>query len=263
MEDFIFWGTIVNTIAVLVGSGIGLVWRFFSRRSIKRKRAQLARDAELTGSAETWTEPKKKPYIERLNKALLYGFALCVLYIGIMGMMDCSNPLVLILSMVFGVCIGEALDLDRGIKRLGERLERATKGKYGDLAEGFVNASLLFCVGAMTINGAIMSGLGQGHDTLIYKSVLDFFSSIVYAAAMGVGVVLSSAFVFVLEGSLVGITAIFGSLLTPYMIEMMGAIGSLLIIGLGLNILGATKIKIMNLVPAIFMPVILCLLIPA
>ena len=263
MEDFIFLGTIVNTVAVLIGSGIGLVWRFFSRRSIKRKRAQLARDPELTGSAETWEEPKKKSYMERLNKAMIYGFALCVLYIGFVGMMECSNPLVLILSMVFGVCIGEALDLDRGIKRLGERLERSTKGRFGDVAEGFVNASLLFCVGAMTINGSIMSGLGQGHDTLIYKSVLDFFSSIVYASTMGVGVALSSLFVFVLEGSLVGITAIFGTFLTPDMIEMMGAVGSLLIIGLGLNILGATKIKIMNLAPAIFMPVILCLLIPA
>lgn len=220
-------GTIVNTIAIIIGSTVGLF---------------------LKGSI-----PK------RLDEAIMKALGLSVLYIGIAGSLKCTESLLLILSLVIGVVIGELLDLDRVLNRLGKRIEEALKKRVkseGHIAEGFVAASLLFCVGSMAIVGSIQSGLEGNHETLFVKSMLDGITSIIYTSTMGIGVVISAVVVFLAQGMITLASGFLGSILVESQITNIGAIGSVLIIALGLNMLEITKIKVANFLPAIFIPMI-------
>lgn len=222
-------GTLVNTAAVLLGGGIGLL--------------------------------AKKGLPERLSKIVFQALGLCTLYIGVSGSLKGSNTLVLILSMVIGVLIGEGLDLDRRINGLGKWIEGKCKSAEGgaSIAEGFVTASLLFCVGAMAIVGALQSGLLGDHEMLFTKSLLDFVAAIVFASSLGAGVLFSAAFVLLYQGSIALLAAWVAPLLSETVVAEMTCVGSVIIIGLALNMLGLTKLKVMNFVPAIFLPVLLCL----
>ena len=203
----------------------------------------------------------KKSLPQRLSSAMTIAVALAVVYIGIDGMMSGENTLVLVLSMVAGTLIGTLLDLDRHLENLGESIEN--KFKKGDentsIAQGFVSATLLFCVGAMTIVGALQSGLTGDHETQFTKAILDFISSIVLASALGGGVILASVSVFIIQGSIVLLSQLVAPYLTDYVVGEMTCVGSVLILALALNMLGITKIKLMNCLPAIFIPIILCL----
>ena len=128
------------------------------------------------------------------------------------------------------------------------------------LAEGFVTASLLFCVGAMTIVGALQSGLTGDHQMLFTKSMLDFVSSMIFASSLGAGVLFASAFVLVFQGGITLLAGFVSPFLGEAVIAEMTCAGSVLIIGLGLNLLGLTRLKVMNYIPAIFLPVLLCLI---
>lgn len=239
-------GTLVNTVAVLVGSVIGLLC--------------------------------KKAIPKRLSDTVFKGLGLCTLFIGITGVFqDGVNTLVVIISVVLGAIIGEALDLDKGINRLGKFIEdKASKKKDGEkpnVAQGFVSACLLFCVGAMTIVGSLQSGLVGDHTTLYTKSVLDFVAAIIFASSFGYGVLFSAIFVFAYQGSISFLSYLVGNFfansqqilaasdtLTPFMVTVntMNCVGYIIIIGLALNMLNITKLKVMNYVPAIFLPVALC-----
>ena len=172
---------------------------------------------------------------ERFNSAIEKGIALCVFYIGLDGVLAGSDTLVAILSMVLGVILGELLDLD-----------------------GRIHASLLFCVGAMAIMGALDSGLTGDHATLYAKSTLDGITSIVYGSTMGAGVALSGVAVFLYQGLITLCASFIAPFLSEVVIAEMKCVGSLLIIGLSFNMLGMTKIKVMNYVPAVFFPILLC-----
>ena len=154
-----------------------------------------------------------------------------------------------------------SLDLDKRINHLGEWLESKFQKKEGEhsIAEGFVTASLLFCVGAMTIVGALQSGLLGDHQMLYTKSLLDFVAAIIFASSLGMGVLFSAAFVLVYQGSIALLAAWVAPLLSDAAIAEMTCVGSVIIIGLGLNMLGISKFKVMNFVPAIFIPIVLCL----
>ena len=195
-----------------------------------------------------------------LNAAVEKGVALCVLYIGVDGMLAGENTLVAILSMVLGAIIGELLRLDDRVHALGDWVERrfGGKGSKTSLSEGFVSASLLFCVGAMAIMGALDSGLTLDHSTLYAKSVLDGVTSIVYASTMGVGVALSAVPVLLYQGLISLGASVIEPYLTTAVILEMKCVGSILILGLALNVLGLTKLKVMNYVPAVFLPILLC-----
>ena len=195
-----------------------------------------------------------------LNAAVEKGVALCVLYIGVDGMLAGENTLVAILSMVLGAIIGELLRLDDRVHALGDWVERrfGGKGSKTSLSEGFVSASLLFCVGAMAIMGALDSGLTLDHSTLYAKSVLDGVTSIVYASTMGVGVALSAVPVLLYQGLISLGASVIEPYLTTAVILEMKCVGSILILGLALNVLGLTKLKVMNYVPAVFFPILLC-----
>jgi uncharacterized membrane protein YqgA involved in biofilm formation len=168
----------------------------------------------------------------------------------------------MILSMALGAAVGTLLDLDGKINRLGAKLEQKfdknTDGK-STFGAAFVQSFLLFCVGAMTVTGAIESGIYGDNTTLYAKSTLDFVSSMVYASTMGPGVLLAAPALFIYQGALTIISYAAGNVLTGYMISEMTAVGSLLIIGIALNMLGITKLKLMDYIPAIFFPILLCL----
>lgn len=194
-----------------------------------------------------------------MSDAISKGVALCVLYIGISGSLAGENALIAILSIVIGAIIGELLRLDDRIHALGDALEhRFQKGSgKGSLSEGFVTASLLFCVGAMAIMGALDSGLSGDHSTLYAKTVLDTVSSAVYASTLGIGVGLSAIPVLIYQGAITLCASFLAPFLTAAVAEMK-CVGSLLIVALALNMLGLTKIKVMNYIPAVFLPILLC-----
>ena len=195
---------------------------------------------------------------ERFSDAVEKGAALCVLYIGVDGMLAGEKTLVAILSIAIGAIFGELLQLDEN--RLGDWIEHklGSKESKTSLSEGFVTASLLFCVGAMAIMGALDSGLTGDHSTLYAKALLDGIISVVYASTLGIGVALSAVPILIYQGAI----ALGASFLAPYLTESvileMKCVGSILILGLSLNMLGLTKIKVMNYVPAVFLPILLC-----
>ncbi len=223
-------GTLVNVAAVLIGGGLGLLLN--------------------------------KGVPERIATALMTGVGFCTMYIGIAGCLDGNNTLVIVLSVVIGAAIGTALDLDGRLDRLGKwvenRLVKNPQSGGGRLAQGFVSASLLFCVGTMTIVGSLQSGLQGNHETLYLKSVLDAISSVVFGATLGAGVLLSAVTVFVYQGALTLLAQLVAPYLSDAVIGEMNCVGSLLIIGLSLNLLKAADIKIANFVPAIVLPIVLC-----
>ena len=203
----------------------------------------------------------KKGIPQRLSDTMMKGLGLCTLFLGISGSLDGQNSLILIISIVVGALIGEGIDLDEKLNQLGNWLENRFKSKDGSkisVAEGFVSASLLFCVGAMTIVGSLQSGLQGNHEMLFNKSMLDFVAAIIFASTMGVGVMLSAAFVFVYQGAITLLAQWVAPVLSDVVIAEMNCVGSVIIIGIALNLLGITKLKVMNYVPAIFIPIILC-----
>ncbi|MEG0924464.1 MAG: DUF554 domain-containing protein [Anaerovoracaceae bacterium] len=222
-------GVLVNTLTVIIGSSIGLLAKKFI--------------------PEKWTD------------FIMQGLGLCVIYIGIDGALQGENTLVLIISMVIGTIIGVVLDLDGHLNSFALKLENKFKkdGEKISIAEGFVTASLMFCVGAMTIVGSLNAGLTGDNTMLFTKATLDLISSIVFAASLGVGVIFAAAFVFVFQGAIVLLAQTAAPILSDYVIAEMTCVGSLLIIALGLNMINVTKFKVMNYLPAIFLPIVLCM----
>lgn len=224
-------GAFVNFILVLIGSSIGMLL--------------------------------KRGIPEKIQKTLVSAVALCVLYIGVTGLFESNiKPLIVIVSMAVGAIVGEALDLDKLVNCLAQKIENKVKkgdSENGKIAEGFVSATLLFCVGAMTVVGSIDSGVSGDNTTLYSKSVIDCISSAVLASSLGFGVMLSSIGVLFIEGVLTLLAVVLQPVLTTYVVAHMSVIGSLLIIAIAFNMLGITKIKVMNVIPAIFIPMLLCL----
>lgn len=229
------WGSIVNCLAVIAGASVGLV--------IKRFIGVGAEGGLMS----------------RISDALMKGMALCVLLIGVSGAIKTQNVIIVIVSIAIGAVIGELCDLNRRVENLGERVEKLTKGKFGNITQGFVAASLLFCVGAMTIVGSLNSGLLGDHTTLYTKALIDMIAGFVLATTLGIGVAFSSLFVLVFQGTITLFAVWIAPVLSDAAINEMTAVGSLLILALSLNMLGLTKIKVMNYVPAVFIPIILCL----
>jgi len=170
-----------------------------------------------------------------------------------------ENVLIAIISIAIGAFLGEWLDLDGRLNRLGQLF----KGGAADstFAQGFISASLLFCVGAMAIIGSLQSGLTANHETLFAKSLIDGIAALVLASSLGAGVMLSAVPVLIYEGALTLLAKAIEPYLTTSMINEITCVGSLLIIGIAFNMLGVTKLKIMNYVPAIIITIFLCLFI--
>lgn len=200
---------------------------------------------------------------ERFNKIIMNGLALCAMFIGFSGALEGNNTIITIVSMALGALVGELIDIDKWLNKLGETIQKKLdkgNGKESKIAEGFVNASLLYCVGAMSIVGALQAGLSGNYDTIYAKTVLDGVSSVIFSASMGIGVIFSSVTVLLYQGGITLCASFLSGILSQAVIAEMTAVGSLMIVGLGLNLLEVTDIKIANLLPGILVPVVLGLI---
>ena len=205
----------------------------------------------------------KKGISDKIKNALMHGMALCVLYIGITGFFEENvNILVIIISFAIGSVLGVLADFDKLINNAGIRLQnKLSHGNDNRFAEGFVTATLLFCVGAMTIVGSIQSGI-QGDNSMLYsKTVIDTVSTVALTATFGAGVILAAIPVLLIEGGITLLAVLVSPVLTDTAITQMSVIGSALIIALSFNMLGITKSKVMNYIPAVFLPILLCIFI--
>ncbi|MGV8148139.1 MAG: DUF554 domain-containing protein [Alkaliphilus sp.] len=223
-------GTIVNAIAIIVGGLLGVLL--------------------------------KKGIPPNYKNTIMQGIALSVFVIGMAGALKSNNILLVIFSLSIGSIVGEKLKIENKLEQAGNWLESKLSSKYGNVAKGFVTASLVYCVGAMAIVGSLESGMTGEHSTLFAKSLLDGISSILFASTLGIGVVFSSIAVFIYQGTITLFASLIGGLLTEAVILEMSAVGGILIMGISINILEIKKISVGNMLPAMFIPILYQILKP-
>lgn len=194
---------------------------------------------------------------EKIKSTVMHGIALAVMVLGLQMGLATDNFLIVILSLVFGAIIGEYIDLEEKLNKLGEQLEKkiGNGNEKGSISQGFVTATLLYVIGAMAIIGALDSGIRGDHSVLYTKGILDGFTALILTTSFGIGVIFSAIPVFLYQGSI----ALFATqidafipkeLLDSFITEMTSA-GGIMIFAIGLNMLGLTKIRVANLLPAI------------
>ena len=218
-------GTIVNALAIIGGSLIGLLLN--------------------KGIPETY------------KNIVMSGVGLSVVLIGMKSALSSDSIMVVIFSVILGAVIGEFLKIEEKLERLGSFLEGRVASKSSEqssFARGFVTASLVFCVGSMAIVGSLESGLTGSHQTLFAKSVLDGVTSLIFASTLGLGVLFSSLAVFVYQGLITLLAVFLKAYLVTETISQMTSVGGLLILAIGFNMLGITSIRVGNLLPGIFLP---------
>ena len=217
-------GTIVNTMAIIAGSLVGFIFSRF----IPKKNAD----------------------------SLIQAVAFAIILIGLKMAWKTDAFIIVICSLSFGTIIGELIRIEERVNNLGNWLEERFAKSGSRISKGFVTTSLLYCVGSMAIVGALESGLTGNHDTLFAKSVLDGLGSIIFTASMGIGVLFSAASVFLYQGLITVSASFMKQFLTPEVITQMSAVGGLLIVAMGFNMLVMVKIKVGNCLPAIFIPLV-------
>ncbi len=218
-------GTIVNAIAIIAGSLIGLL--------------------------------VKGGLPERISQTVMQGVGLCVALIGVSGALEGTDYLMkIILFIVVGSLIGAWIDIEQKLEKLGDHLEKRFSKSGSSFSKGFVTASLLYCVGAMAIMGSLESGLNGNHEILFAKSILDGIISIVLASTLGIGVAFSAVTVFIYQGSITLLASGLTSILTDEVVVQMSATGGLLILGLGLSMVLSIKVRVGNMLPAVLLPMV-------
>jgi uncharacterized membrane protein YqgA involved in biofilm formation len=217
-------GTIVNTMAIIAGSLVGLIFSRFI--------------------------PKKN------TDTLIHAVAFAVILIGLKMAWKTDEFIIVICSLAFGTIIGELIRIEDRVTNLGNWLEERFTKTGSSISKGFVTTSLLYCVGPMAIVGSLESGLSGNHDTLFAKSVLDGLGSIIFTASMGIGVLFSAASVFLYQGLITISASFMKQFLTPEVITQMSAVGGLLIVAMGFNMLEMIKMKVGNSLPAMFLPLV-------
>ncbi len=217
-------GTIVNALSIMAGGLLGI----FLRRGIP----------------------------ESYKTTIMQGLGLSVFVIGLGGALKSENILLMIFCVVIGSIIGEIIAIEDNLDKMGQMLEKRFSKGDGSIAKGFVIASLIYCVGAMAIVGSLESGLTGNHQTLYAKSLIDGVSAIIFASTLGVGVALSAIAVFVYQGIITLSATFIKDFLTTDVVTEMSAIGGLLIMGISINILDIKKIKVGNMLPAVFLPIL-------
>ncbi|MBQ8588178.1 MAG: DUF554 domain-containing protein [Clostridia bacterium] len=221
-------GVLVNIITVILGTATGLLLR--------------------------------KGISPKISDSAMIAIGLCNICIGVQGMAGGGNPLILIVAMVVGTLIGTSLDIDGRFERLSQKLVKRLGSSDSRFAEGFINASLILCVGSMTILGGLNAGL-SGDNTLYYtKAVLDFVSSAMLASALGIGVGFGALTVLIYQGGLVLLASLLSPFLTDAVITELNCVGSVMILALGLNLAGVSKFKVADFLPAIIITPIVCVI---
>jgi uncharacterized membrane protein YqgA involved in biofilm formation len=217
-------GTIVNCLAIVAGSLVGLLF--------------------------------KNGIPDRYNQTVMQAVGLAVLLVGLKTAIVSDDLLVIIISLALGALSGEWVGIEDRLNRLGKFLEsRFSKGS-GGFAQGFVTASLIYCVGSMAIVGSLESGLSGNHATLFAKSCLDGIVSIILSSSLGLGVLFSAVPVLLYQGAITLMASVLKPLLVPAVIAQMSGVGGLLILGIGMNMLREKKIRVGNMLPAIFIPLV-------
>lgn len=214
-------GVLVNALSVIIGSVIGCLF--------------------------------KKKFPQKIADAVMFGLGMCTIYIGISGMFDGSNTLILIISIVIGAVIGTALNIDGFIKKAADKVEakfRKNKNDGVSFAEGMVSGSLLFCIGAMSIVGSLNAGFGD-NEMIFTKSMLDFVAAAMLSVSLGIGVSFSAVTVFVFQGLIALCAGFLKPYLTAGLIAEITCTGSLLVAVIGFNMAGITKAKTANYLPAL------------
>ncbi len=217
-------GTLVNVAAIIAGSLVGLIFR--GRIS------------------------------EKYNKPIIQAISLGVILIGLKSAFKCNDFILIIISLALGSLLGELCTIEHRLESAGAWLEKKFSKKGASFADGFVTTSLLFCVGAMAIVGSLESGLTGNHSTLFAKSTIDGISSVIFSSTMGIGVLFSSISVLLYQGTITLAASYVKPFLIPEVISQMSSVGGLLIVGIGINMLGEKKIKVGNMLPAVFIPLI-------
>lgn len=234
-------GTIVNCVAVVVGSLLGLVF--------------------------------KNGLSKRYEKIIFSAIGLAVIFIGISGalsgllvfkdgIIETRYTMMLVLSLVLGAVVGELLNIEKRLNSLGELVKSRLPQKIAGntFVDGFVTASMLFCVGAMAIVGSLEDGLNNNYTILFAKSVLDGISAVLFASSLGIGVAFSAIPLLVYQGAITLLSQYIRPYLTEELIGQMSCIGSILIFAIGINMIFGKKISVGNLLPTIFFPIILMLI---
>lgn len=194
---------------------------------------------------------------DRITKIVFQGIGLFTIALGLQMAIKTNNFTIMIFSIVIGAIIGELIDIDSWISRFSEYVKSKIKIKDNRFSEGLITAFLLFCMGSMTIVGAIEEGLGGSPNLLMAKSVLDGFSSIILSSAYGIGVIFSVIPLLIYQGGLTLLAGLIHNIFSEVVVNEMSAIGGLLLIGLGIDILGIKKMKIINMIPSLVIVVIL------
>ena len=220
---------LINVATVLIGSTIGLI--FGSR--IK----------------------------ENYTQGIMTAIALCTFVIGVQSAVQTSNILIVMICLVIGTVIGVWLKLDDRMNGASDRIKERLKGTKlgnGPFAEAFMTTTMLFCVGTMTVIGSIEAGLNHNYEILIAKSIMDLMSSLIFAAALGAGVMLSAVSVLVIQGGIALLASVAAPILTTEVVTEMSAVGGTLFIGMAINLLGISHkhIKIGDMLPGIFLPIV-------
>ena len=191
---------------------------------------------------------------ERFRSILMQAMALAVMLIGITGAIKTTDALIVVVSLAIGALIGEGINIEKRLEQAGDALKSRVKGAEASFTQGFVSASLIFCVGAMAIVGSLDAGLHGEYSTILTKSLIDGITAAMLASTLGIGVIFSAVAVFVYQGAITLLAGLLQPLLTDAIITEMSAVGGLLIFAIGLNMQGITKIRVGNLLPAIFIP---------
>lgn len=225
------WGSIVNAVAIIAGALLGSVIRLS----------------------------------ERVGQTILQALALAVLIIGISMGLQSGNILIPIAALAIGSIVGEQLDLEGKIEHFGETMRRATPGRirlgssHTDFTQGFLTATLVYCVGAMAVVGSLNSGLSGDHQVLYAKALLDGTTAILFTASLGLGVAFSAVPVLVYQSTIALLAKTVAPLLSGVVIQELTATGGMLILGIGLNMLGLTKLRLGNMLPAVLVAALLAL----
>ena len=199
----------------------------------------------------------KKGLPKRYGDLVIAALGFFTVMLGIKFAMQTKYPLVVIFSIVIGAALGEWIDIEKRMDNLGNSVQNRLKGFKGNFSQGFVNASLLFCVGSLAIMGALQSGLSNNHETLYTKAIMDGVIAIIFASTMGIGVAASAIPVFIYQGTITLLAAFIQPYLSAAVVLEMSAVGGILLMGVGSNILEIKKVKVGNLIPAIFLPIII------
>ena len=211
---------------------------------------------------------------EKINRALLHAVAICVVYVGVDGILEAAPAvpegfflsagltkfIIMILSLVIGTAIGEIIDIDKWVNRLGRRLEakfsKDDESRRGNFAKGFVSCTIMTCVGAMAVNGSILDGLGNP-DVIIAKSVIDAVSCFVMASSFGIGCAFAAIPMMIYQGGIAALSYFLSASIPAASVSYLSATGSLIIILLGTNFLSATNVKTANMTPSVFIPLLI------